>query len=73
MKLIAAVVLVFKLGWTMAQVQKVCPTPLISMYEMLHEDQYFACDDGKNTTVLVFSKDKLTAIMDIKYFAKHEQ
>lgn len=63
----------FRLRATTAkQAQALCPTPLISMYEKLHADQYYACDDGKNTTVLVFSNDKLIAIMDVKFFAKME-
>lgn len=57
---------------TTKQAQAVCPRPLVPMYEKLHADQYFACDDGKNTTVLVFSNDKLIAIMDLKFFAKWE-
>ena len=60
----------FHLGMSVKSAQAICPKPLIKVYEKLHADQYFACDDGSNTTILVFDDNVLVAIMDIRYFAR---
>jgi hypothetical protein len=72
MKMLLLLSIIWQLGMTMKQAQAKCPTKLLSLYEKLHGGQYVACDDGKKTTVLIFSQDKLVAIMDLKFFAQWE-
>lgn len=57
----------FVLGMSYAQVVHACPRPLLPMY--FHGHSYYACDDGKHTTVLAVADDKVSAIMDLKWFA----
>jgi hypothetical protein len=65
-------IITWTLGMSTEAARRKCPKPFVPMYQMLHEAKYYACDDGKNTTVLVFSSDKLVAIMDLRFFAKTE-
>lgn len=73
-KIIAAILLVplFHLGMSRKQAQAICPHELMPLYHMLHGNDYLACDDGVNTSVLIFDDKGLTAIMSVKYFASHE-
>lgn len=65
------VALPFHLGMTVKQVRAACPKPLMTVYERLYTETHFVCDDGKNSTVLIFGdKGKLAAIMELRYFAE---
>lgn len=70
--IIALLVPLFHLGMSRKQAQAICPHELMPLYHMLHGNDYMACDDGKNTTVLIFNDKGLNAIMSVEYFASHE-
>lgn len=75
MKLIYALLLLlptFQLGMTVKEAESACPHALATVYLKLHTDTHLMCDDGRKTTVLIFDKGKLSAIVDLKYFSKNE-
>lgn len=63
----------FNLDMTPKQVRELCPQPLIPVFENYHKDEWFACDDGKKVTVVMFEKDKLAAILDLRWAANYFQ
>lgn len=70
MNLLIALLITWQLGMTVKQAQEKCPNPLMRLYEKVHLDTHFACDDGVNTTVLIFDVGKLVAILDLRYYAR---
>jgi hypothetical protein len=66
MRMILAKVL-FVLGMNYAAVKHTCPKQLLPMFFQGHS--YYACDDGRKTTILAIDNDKVVAIMDIKWFS----
>ena len=64
--------IIFILGMTLAQVKSTCPRPLVQVYESRKD--YYACDDGKHSTVLALDdKDRLVGIFDLKWYVQFGQ
>lgn len=63
---------VFALGMSLGQAKQLCPTPLVQVYETRKD--YYACDDGKNTTVLAFdASNKIVGVFDLKWYVQFGQ